>query len=180
MIERSRKRIVLCTVILCLNLAFIWGNSLLPGEISGAISGWIKNLINCILNLPAADPEQGHGLLRKLAHFTEFACLGAVLSCLIRMLREKSAEQICLPLFGGFLTACIDETIQCFVPDRGPGILDVGIDTAGVALGVGISCLMIVRREGKKRKRNQHNETNDLADAGAGDSGRRYDSLQKK
>lgn len=149
MIQRNHRRIRLCIIILCLNLAFIWGNSLLPGEISGALSKWVRDLINWIFRLPAKDPEQGHGLLRKIAHFTEFACLGAVISCLVRMLRSKRAEHILLPLAGGFLTACIDETIQCFVPDRGPGVLDVFIDTAGVVLGIGIICFLIRYRKRK-------------------------------
>ena len=170
MIPKSTKRLAVCYILLCLNLAFIWGNSLLPGDISGTISRWVGNLINWILNLPAKDPEQSHGLLRKLAHFTEFACLGGLLSCLMRMQRTKKAEHIALPIAGGFLTACIDETIQCFVPDRGPGIKDVGIDTAGVILGVGIVCLVMICREQKNRKRNQTNETNDRTDADAGDS----------
>ncbi len=179
MIRRSRKRITLCIVILCLNLAFIWGNSLLPGNISGTISHWVRDLINQILNLPATDPEQGHGLLRKIAHFTEFSCLGAVLSCIVRMLRTKTAEHISLPLAGGFVAACVDETIQCFVPDRGPGILDVGIDTAGVLLGVVAVCLVIVCRERKNRKRNQTNETNDRTAAGSDDGSHRHSRLQK-
>jgi hypothetical protein len=29
---RSQKRIRVCAVLLIVNLAFIWGNSLLPGE----------------------------------------------------------------------------------------------------------------------------------------------------
>ena len=36
----------------------------------------------------------------------------------------------------GFLAACVDETIQIFVPNRGPSVFDVLIDTAGVAVGV--------------------------------------------
>jgi VanZ family protein len=32
--------------------------------------------------------------------------------------------------------ACIDETIQMFVPGRGPGLLDVGIDSCGVLMGM--------------------------------------------
>ena len=74
----------------------------------------------------------GGGLLRKLAHFTEFATLGFLLSMLFRLKQRKI--WYVLPL--GVMTACMDETIQMFVPDRGPGILDVGIDTCGVLTGM--------------------------------------------
>ena len=33
------------TILIVLNLALIWGNSLMPGEISGAISGWVKDIV---------------------------------------------------------------------------------------------------------------------------------------
>ena len=34
------------------------------------------------------------------------------------------------------ITASADETIQCFVPDRGPAVKDVCIDSAGVLTGI--------------------------------------------
>lgn len=42
----------------------------------------------------------------------------------------------------GCLAGCVDETIQRFVPDRGPSILDVGIDTLGAAFGVAMLLLI--------------------------------------
>lgn len=130
---RTQIRLRLCIVLLVVNLIFIWGNSLLPGELSGALSQWVKDLL-----FPGGqDPSTGHGLLRKLAHFTEFACLGACLTWLFGMLRKKPW----LPLLFGFLAACLDETIQIFVPDRGPAIRDVLIDAAGVCIGFAVLLL---------------------------------------
>ena len=37
--KRTKRRMTLCAVLLLCNLAFIWGNSLLPAEVSGQISG---------------------------------------------------------------------------------------------------------------------------------------------
>lgn len=139
---RTEKRLRLCAVLIAVNLCFIWGNSLLPGEISGAISDAVKNLIRwCLsfLNLPSGDGGGG-GLLRKVAHFTEFACLGSLFTWLFSMLRRPAV----LALGCGFLAACVDETIQIFVPDRGPSIFDVGIDTAGVAVGVSLLLLFYI------------------------------------
>ena len=76
--------------------------------------------------------SEGSGLLRKLAHFTEFTALGMCLGWLFGMLQKKKVW----PLLCGVLAACIDETIQIFVPDRGPGLLDVGIDSCGVLAGI--------------------------------------------
>ena len=131
---RSEKRLRLCAALIVLNLCFIWGNSLLPGEISGAISDAVKNLLRWCLSFLGLPPGGGGGggLLRKVAHFTEFACLGGLFTWLFAMLRRPAV----LALGCGFLAACVDETIQMFVPDRGPSVVDVGIDTAGVAVGI--------------------------------------------
>lgn len=149
MIDRSRNRLRLCVTLLILNLIFIWGNSLLPGEISGALSRWLKELLAPLLGQKPGE-EGGHGLLRKLAHFTEFGCLGLCLSWLVRMLRQRTWEHWALPLVGGFAVACVDETIQCFVPDRGPGIMDVGIDTAGAAVGIILFSVVYFLRKKEK------------------------------
>ena len=131
----KKRKLILCTALLCVNLAFIWGNSLLPGELSGAFSDWAKELLAALFGGKSGS-SGGGGLLRKLAHFTEFTCLGMCLCWLVRILRAKPAEHWLLPLASGFLAACIDETIQIFVPLRGPAVKDVGIDTAGVLLGI--------------------------------------------
>lgn len=132
--KRTKLRLALSITLIVLLLIFIWGNSLLPGEISGAFSQWVKDLLSRLFGRLPSDPQQGHGLLRKLAHFTEFACLGMSLYWLLSMLGKK----FYIPLICGFLVACTDETIQCFVPDRGPAIKDVAIDTAGVAVGIAV------------------------------------------
>ena len=125
------NRLRTAKLLLVLNLIFIWGNSLLPGEISGALSDAVRDLV---LELLPAGPEGGlgGGLLRKLAHFTEFALLGACLGWLHGMVNKHPAYA----LAWGAGAACMDETIQRFVPGRGPSLRDVGIDTAGVLTGI--------------------------------------------
>ena len=144
------KRLRTAYVLLVLNLAVIWGNYLLPGEISGAISGFVRDLIAAILPGDSGGPDAGHGLLRKLGHFTEFACLGAIL-CRIMKLRDRPWL---FALGLGFLAACVDETIQIFVPDRGPAFTDVLIDTSGVLCGIFL-LLAAVRLAQKSNIKNQ-------------------------
>ena len=129
---RTENRIRICTGLLILNLAFIWGNSLLPGSVSGAFSDWVKELLMRLL--PGGDEigPEGGGLLRKLAHFTEFATLGILLAWMSAMRKRHGAMALLL----GAAAACVDETIQMFVPDRGPSLWDVGIDTCGVITGM--------------------------------------------
>ena len=127
---RTDRRLRLCAALLVMNICFIWGNSLLPGEVSGAFSDWVKKLL---ANLFIGENSgSSGGLLRKVAHFTEFAMLGMLFSWLFGMLQKKKFW----PFLCGFLTACTDETIQRFVPDRGPSVWDVLLDTSGVLVGM--------------------------------------------
>lgn len=126
-------------------VAFIWGNSLLPAELSQKLSDWVK----LVLLGPSGDGASllgGSGLLRKIAHFTEFFALGICLCWLFAMLGKNPIW----PLLCGLAVACVDETIQYCVPDRGPGLLDVGLDTAGVAVGIGF--LLLAHNLFTKRK----------------------------
>ena len=150
MIRRTHGRMRLCICLLAVNLAFIWGNSLLPGEVSGALSKWVHTLVSWIFP-DGTEESQGHGLLRKLAHFSEFCALGMVLSWLFAMLRKKTWAFVLPSAVCGCLAACVDETIQCFVPDRGPGIKDVMIDSAGVLLGIGLLSLGYTIYQNKKK-----------------------------
>ena len=128
---RTDKRLRLCTALLICNLVFIWGNSLLPGEVSGAFSDWVKAILAKLFS-GDADDSSGGGLLRKVAHFTEFAALGLCLAWLHGMLQKGKLR----PFLWGVLAASVDETIQRIVPDRGPSVKDVCIDSAGVLTGI--------------------------------------------
>lgn len=128
----------LCTALLVLNLAVIWGNSLLPGEVSGQVSRFLGAIIEAIFDLPVGGEGTGHGLLRKLGHFSEFACLGMLLFWRAAMEGESGRHLWMVPLLGCMITACVDETIQVFVPDRGPSVIDVWIDTCGALAGMGL------------------------------------------
>lgn len=128
---RSDKRLRLCTVLLVAILFFIWGNSLMPGEVSQAISDWVQS---ALFHTQPKDgvPAPGNTLLRKAAHFTEFAALGVTLAWLFGMLQKQKH----VPFSCGAAAACIDETIQAFVPERAPRILDVLLDCSGVLVGI--------------------------------------------
>ena len=82
----------------------------------------------------SAVPDLGTGLggwdlaLRKLAHVTEYAVLGALL------VRATGRGWLAFTL--GTLYAASDEIHQTFVPGRMGSPVDVAIDAIGVACGV--------------------------------------------
>lgn len=127
----QNAKLRLLNVLIGLNLALIWGNSMLPGEDSGAISGGIVAWLGEFIPFFATDA--GHTLLRKAAHFSEFALLG-MLWCGRYRLRHGRVG------FGqtglGLAVACIDETIQIISPGRASSLLDVWLDTAGFGAGL--------------------------------------------
>ena len=134
--KKTGKRLFLCITLLIVNLAFIWGNSLMNGTDSGEMSGSFMQWINNLLHLSETGAQTLHLVIRKMAHFTEFACLGLLLTWLFGMMGEKKGHLFCMPLLFGMMAACVDETIQVFVPDRGPSPVDIWIDTCGVAAGI--------------------------------------------
>ena len=125
----------LCVCLLTANLLFIWGNSLLPASVSGALSQWVRDLL-WFLPAAEADATGGVGALRKTAHLLEFCVLGSLLSWLFGMLRQRKWKRL-LAVFGcGCFTACTDEMLQHFAPGRSPECTDVLIDMSGVMLGM--------------------------------------------
>ena len=126
-------KLVLCICLILLNLFFIFGNSMLAGPQSAELSGGFLELLEEFIEETIPD---GQFFIRKLAHFSEFACLGLLLTWLFLLLKQKSFHLMTLPLLFGSLAALTDETIQVLTPERGPSVVDVWIDISGVTLGI--------------------------------------------
>lgn len=158
MIKRTKGKMAFCITLVVLNVAFIWGNSLMSQKMSSAFSQLIGRIISLFLpGEGAAASGTGHGILRKVAHVLEFTSLAFFLSWLFRMLYEEKWKYFVLPISIGVVIASIDELLQRLIPGRGPRLRDVGIDTIGLILGV---CAMwglaaLVRRR-KEKKNEQH------------------------
>ena len=133
---KTKKRMLLCILLLCATLVFIWGNSLNTGTDSAAASGRVMTFIKTLLGLDADTAEAMHPIIRKIAHFTEFACLGMLLTWLHGLMGEKKGHLFMIPLLWSLAAACVDETIQAFVPDRVSATMDIWIDTCGAAAGI--------------------------------------------
>jgi VanZ family protein len=140
--KKTKTRLILCITLLIAVLTFIWGNSAMPGKESGALSGWVGEFLSKILPFLSLESEIGMYILRKLAHFSEFAALGMILSWLFGMLTQRPVRQRLFPLLCGVGAACIDETIQIYVPDRGSSLTDVWLDTAGFVTGLSL-CVLV-------------------------------------
>ena len=135
MIRKERRAFLWCALLM-LNLFLIWGNSLLSGAESSQVSGGIMEFFMELFHLPAGFSDTLHLIIRKLAHFTEFACLSVLISLHLRRVEEKRVYQMLLAVLLSMVAALVDETIQIYTPDRGPSLKDVWIDTLGAVLGM--------------------------------------------
>ncbi|MCM1059051.1 MAG: VanZ family protein [Eubacterium sp.] len=126
--KKSTRKIILA---LCAAgcLGFIWINSVMPGKVSGELSGYAEKILKMIFGEYLTISE---AVIRKLAHCAEFAVFGMILSLLMY---DKLAEKLPLVGFCGLGTAVFDETIQLFSSGRSSQIKDVWIDFSGFAAG---------------------------------------------
>ena len=121
---------------------FIFGKSLLPGEISSNQSGFVVDVLYPIITKLGINIEVDtvSFIIRKLAHFIEYFILGLLLYPIYDKSHKK--QFLVLMITHGFITASIDETIQLFTPNRSGEIRDVMIDTLGVATAI-LFCIII-------------------------------------
>lgn len=134
----SAKRKVLCAALTLLTSAFlvwIFSNSLKDAAESSAQSGAVLAFVQKILDaLTGGALVVSNHIIRKLAHFSEYAMLGALLSFTYRAY-TPGKKRAFIPALVGFLSPFIDEGLQFFADRRAPMLSDVAIDLAGVVAG---------------------------------------------
>ena len=146
-----KNKKLIFTIMTLLWIAVIFSFSLQPGEVSGDISGsllqkvleWFApRVFEQLETMPQEQLEFWHTVLRKCAHFTEFAVLGVLSSLTLLQTkvscRDLSAMAFCL------MIAAMDETLQLFVDGRAGRVVDVMIDGAGALVGIGVVFVLAV------------------------------------
>lgn len=120
-------------------LCFIFGNSLQNGVESDNQSHRVQEMLNQTFESIGLENPISEGLLRKMAHFGEFAVLALLyigdLLAFGLVSFSQSLRASALAVFSAvpvcFLMASIDEFIQRFSAGRAPQFTDMLIDTAG-------------------------------------------------
>lgn len=137
---------VLFTAALIGCILFIFHNSLETGAESSARSQAVMQMVNSFLAKLHLGPLSEH-LIRKLAHFSEFALEGFLLMLCIRVYTRHFVRHMSWPLLGGMTTALMDETIQLRSVSRTSSVVDVWNDMSGVVAGLlaALIILLIVR-----------------------------------
>lgn len=126
-------------VVMIVVMGIIWGNSMVPGDESGALSSgvlaWVQQAMTSA-GIPIAWLTEH--IVRKTAHFTEYLCLGIVMMQALRPHRApagRRAAKALLVVLLLVLVPLVDETIQLFSDGRGSMVSDVWIDIAGAMTG---------------------------------------------
>lgn len=127
--KRLRPLIIAFAV---LSLLFILANSVFSPAASSRASGFFTRILAPLLERIVGKGNVTEHLVRKLAHFAEFAFYGLWLA----LWMKSDGKKAVYALLAGFVTAFLDETVQMFT-GRGPSIKDVWIDLFGIAAGIG-------------------------------------------
>lgn len=162
----KRKRIavsVTAGVMLFLLYSLIFSFSGQDGEESGSLSQFISEkcveLVNALSGRHWTDIMMAEFAgyfehpLRKLAHFSEYACMGVLIYGIWSPWRRPTAGWGVITVAWIFVSASLDELHQYFVPGRYSSFADVCLDTLGGATGM-LVCLFIRRlwqRRGRKK-----------------------------
>jgi len=124
-----------------------------------------KTIANLVLNIsvsfniidePLQETEREYTLdkinhvVRKMAHFMEFAVLAATVEFHNWIHKRKGVHLILLSIGITVLYAVSDEFHQLFVPGRSGEVKDVLIDSAGASTGALFFYLLILLYENKK------------------------------
>ena len=102
-------------------------------NMSDSVRGILMKLLGPLLN---------SFIVRKFAHFFEYAVLGFLIGCALFLSRRRFSPitaVICSALY-----SVSDEIHQYFVPGRACRIFDVGVDTLGALTGTLILALIIL------------------------------------
>lgn len=139
---QNKKRVLLAFLYLVLALwvGFIFYNSSLCADDSNESSGFfVRFFIERIMGLDFESTDEDTlafvtKLVRKAAHFTEYAILSAILFFIVVLYRGMCAMCVVIPTATSFVIAMLDELSQRFASGRSPQISDVLIDTAGALI----------------------------------------------
>lgn len=143
--------LLLATVILY--TAYIFSYSMDNAAESTEKSGFVTELFQKICDALKLDKEVSEGVIRKIAHFAEFALLG-VLSIVCADLFKLAGKTV-YALFYSLSVSVIDEHIQLYSVGRASSVNDVMIDFAGALAGVFIVTLIWALSKKRKKAKNR-------------------------
>jgi VanZ family protein len=113
-----------------LNLVFIFSQSLLSSEAAGEEVDTVTDIIIEVLPEDSAAADYAEDNMDKIAHFTEYAVLGVLVSLFVCFFGKRLEILAPVSLLFAESIAFIDETVQIF-SGRNPDVKDMWADIFG-------------------------------------------------
>lgn len=135
---------IIMTIVTALFVGFIFIHSTMNAEISDGESLSALSFFQDLFLSLGLPFELSNFIIRKAAHFSEFAVLGILTALTLYAYTGKTIKYLITTFFICLATAVTDETIQLFVPGRSGRIQDVLIDFAGSFCGIAIVTLILL------------------------------------
>jgi len=144
------RRISWVLVVLWMALIFYFSSQVATesNNLSTGLTIIFKNIINNIFSGFDFSTEALNHFFRKVAHFSIYFILGILLKNALRYENFSFIKSNVYSIMAGVLYAISDEFHQSFVPNRGPQVSDIMIDSIGVVFGV-LLMSYIIRRNRK-------------------------------
>ena len=105
------------------------------GEESAGLSDRIVAMLHQMIPIIPIN-DTSIWIVRKLAHFSEYAILGILYVCFFKTFHFRLRSVMMASMLLVFIYACTDEFHQLFVAGRSGQFKDVLIDTAGGTTGI--------------------------------------------
>ena len=142
---------VIMTVLTVAVIAAIFFNSSLDADESTEQSTPLTVFINNCLHSLGFTFTITENIVRKLAHFTEYSVMGAMLVTTVYLYTGRRGKTLCIALPIGVLVAVCDEQIQRFSEGRSCELRDVLIDSSGVLFAAMILMIFISLLENRRK-----------------------------
>ena len=133
-----------CWLLVALMVIFIFSNSAASAGTSNGMSLTVSEWVRPVLNTVGLHPETDflNFVIRKLAHFSEYALLGCLIAAAYRLppwswMKSKAA------LLPFFIIPVLDENLQRFSAGRSCELRDMLIDSAGMAVGMFLAIVLL-------------------------------------
>jgi len=135
------KKIILWTIVITYTL-WIFHNSAQTGKVSANLSQTLSyRIYNSLQFLHFMPFQLFHTLIRKFAHFSEYALLGILVSTVSSHTIQERKQKMVIILWM-ILVPILDEGIQYFTPGRSAELRDCFIDMCGYSFGFLITYLI--------------------------------------
>ena len=151
--KKKNALFIILLIITGLFILFIWWHSTLTAEESTVESTIVLKFLKNFLRSIGINAELTDYIIRKSAHFCEFALLGFLTLWTSYAKNKKIIKNLMSCGFICLITAVVDELVQIGSEGRSAEVTDVALDFSGAVAGAVflILILLIVRLFKKKR-----------------------------